>query len=226
MNPRRWIVFGGTFDPPHRAHVEWPRRAAEAIGAERVLYVPARINPLKQQTPPASPADRLAMLRLAIAGDARSEIRTIELDRDGPSYTIDTLRAFAEEARVAEPPAELVLLVGADAALGFPKWRDPQAIASLAKVAVMLRPPFDELAFRRAYEEAWRAVDASPAIEPRWVLDLGADLASSTAARREGTDEHLPDAVAAYVREHRLYGRGSPDPAETQRRTPPDRTAT
>jgi nicotinate-nucleotide adenylyltransferase len=209
MNPRRWIVFGGSFDPPHRAHVEWPRRAAKAIGAERVLYVPARINPLKQQTPPASPEDRLAMLRLALADDPRSEIRTLELDRDGPSFTIDTLRSLAEEARAAEPPAELVLLVGADAALGFPKWRDPSAIASLAEVAVMLRPPFDEGSFRSASAQAWRDAGLEPALEPRWVLDLGADLASSTAARRDAADDHLPAAVAAYIREHRLYGRGA-----------------
>ena len=226
MSPRRWIVFGGSFDPPHRAHVEWPRRAADAIGAERVIYVPARINPLKQQTPPASPEDRLAMLRLALADDPRGEIRTLELDRAGPSFTVDTLRTLSEEAAASRPPAQLVLLVGADAAMGFPRWRDPHAIASLAEVAVMLRPPFDEGSFRDAYAKAWREVGRDPALEPRWVLDLGADLASSTAARRDGADDHLPAAVAAYVRERRLYGRGSDEPAGTERRPPPDRPAT
>ncbi len=213
MTPRRWIVFGGSFDPPHRAHVQLPRRAAEAIGAERVLYVPARINPLKGDAPPASPEDRLAMLRLAIAGDPRCEIRTLELDREGPSYTVDTLRTLAAEAAAATPPAQLVLLVGADAAIGFPKWRDPRAIASIAEVAVMLRPPFDEASFRDAYAKAWREAGGDPAIEPRWVLALGDDLASSTLVRRDGGTDDLPAGVADYLRTHRLYGE-TPRPAD------------
>ena len=209
MRVPRWLVFGGSFDPPHRAHVELPRRAAEAIGAARVLFIPARLNPLKKQAPPASPQDRLAMLRLALEDDPRCEIRTLELDRDGPSYTVDTLRELAAEATDAEPPARLVLLVGADAALAFPKWRDPAAIASLAEVAVMLRPPFDEAAFRTAYARAWHESGRVPAIEPRWVLDLGADPARSTDVSAGDDEGHLPPAVAAYVREHGLYGRGS-----------------
>ena len=209
MTSRRWLVFGGSFDPPHRAHVELPRRAAEAIGADRVLYVPARINPLKQATPPASTEDRLAMLRLALAEDPRGEIRTLELDRDGPSYTVDTLRELATEAAAAKPPARLVLLVGADAAIGFPKWRDPAAIASLADVAVMLRPPFDEASFRTALAKAWREAGQTPTIEPRWVLDLGADPSSSTAARAGDGEDRLAPAVAAYVHKHGLYGRCS-----------------
>lgn len=205
MTERRWLVFGGSFDPPHRAHVELPRRAAAAIGAERVLYVPARINPLKQATPPASPEARLAMLRLALADHPDCEIRALELDREGPSFTIDTLRELAAEAERAEPPARLVLLVGADAALGFPKWRDPDRIAAICDVAVLLRPPLDERGFRRAFAQAWRDAGRAPAIEPRWVLDLGADPASSTAARGGEADGDLPPVVAAYIREHALY---------------------
>lgn len=205
MSPPRWLLFGGSFDPPHRGHAELPRRAAETIGASRILYIPARLNPLKRSTPPAPPPHRLAMLRLALEGDPRCEIRTLELDREGPSYTVETLRQLAAEAAAATPPARLVLLVGADAALGFPKWRDPAAIASLAEVAVMLRPPLDEAAFRDAYAAAWRDAGRSPAIEPRWVLDLGSDPASSTAARH-GERSDLPPAVAAYIREHGLYG--------------------
>jgi len=206
MNPPRWIVFGGSFDPPHRAHVRLPRRAAEAIGAERVLYVPARINPLKQGTTPASPAHRLAMLRLAIADDPRSEIRTLELDREGPSYTADTLRALADEAATAKPAARLVLLVGSDTALGFPKWRAHDEVARHADVAVMLRPPHDQASFRAAYEDVWRTAGRAPAITPRWVLDLGADHSNSTGVRA-GEDETTPLPVRRYIEQHDLYRR-------------------
>lgn len=212
MKPRRWIVFGGSFDPPHRAHLDLPRRAAEAIGAERVLYVPARINPLKQRTPPASPEDRLEMLRLALdlgrkrasATEPACEIRTLELDREGPSYMADTLRELSEEARTAVPSAQLVLLVGSDAALGLPRWRDPEAIAAYAEIAVMLRPPHDEASFREAYGRAWGHADAPPAIPVAWVLDLGADPASSTAARI-GDDDGVPAAVREHIEKHGLY---------------------
>jgi nicotinate-nucleotide adenylyltransferase len=206
MTPRRWIVFGGSFDPPHRAHVQLPRRAAEAIGAERVLYVPARINPLKGDAPPASPKDRLAMLRLAIAGDPRCEIRTLELDREGPSYTVDTLRTLAAEAAAATPSARLVLLVGSDTALGFPKWRTPDEIARHADVAVMMRPPHDEGSFHAAYEDVWRTAGRAPAITPRWVLDLGADHSNSTGVRA-GEDETTPLPVRRYIEQHDLYRR-------------------
>ncbi len=211
----RWIVFGGSFDPPHRAHLELPRRAAESIAASRLLFVPARINPLKQAVPPAPPEARLDMLRLAIGDDPRCEIRSLELDREGPSFTVDTLRSLAAEAAAADPPAELVLLVGADTALGFPRWREPEAIAELASVAVMLRPPFDLNRFHESYAAAWRDAGRAVAIEPKWVLDLGADPASSTAARDGGSEDSLPAAVSAYIREHGLYGRVAPTAADS-----------
>lgn len=204
MTPPRWVVFGGSFDPPHRAHVELPRRAAAALGAEKVLYVPARINPLKQTTPPASPEDRLAMLRLALEGVPAVEIRTLELERTGPSFTVDTLRELAAEAAGRTPPARLVLLVGADTALGFPKWRAMEEIAELAEIVVMLRPPLDASAFREDYARAWREAGRPVPIEPSRVLDLGADAASSTGLR-EGGGDGLRPSVRAYIESHGLY---------------------
>ena len=205
MTPRRWIVFGGSFDPPHRAHLQLPRRAAEALGAERVLYVPARLNPLKQKRPPASPEHRLAMLRLVLADMPDTEIRTLELEREGPSYMAETLRRLAAEASNAAPPARLVLLVGSDTALGFPRWRAPEEIAVYADVAVMLRPPHDESSFLEAYRRSWRTAKRPMSISPRWVLDLGADAASSTAARSDAADDGVPPPVRAYIEKHALY---------------------
>ena len=204
MTSPRWIVFGGSFDPPHRAHTLLPQRAAERLGASRILFVPARLNPLKGHRPPAPPHHRVAMLERAIAVVPGAEIRTLELDRTGPSYMVETLAELAGEAGGAAPAAELVLLVGADAALGFPAWREPARIATLAEVAVMLRPPFDETSFRSAYAQAWRTAGRAPEIEPRWVLDLGAIPASSSAVRA-GAEDDLAPAVAAYIREHGLY---------------------
>lgn len=208
---RRWIVFGGSFDPPHRGHVELPRRAARALAAERVLYVPANLNPLKESSPPTPASHRLAMLRLALAGDDLAEIRTIEIDRGGASYAADTMEALAEEAARATPPARLVLLLGADAALSLPRWRDPARIAATCELAVMLRPPHDRASFARSFAAAWGG--SPPAIVPRWVLDLGRIEASSTAVREGAPRDDLSPAVADYARTHRLYqasgGRGT-----------------
>lgn len=101
-HPRRVLIFGGTFDPPHRAHATLPAKAAERLGCDLILFVPAAISPLKARQPVASPEHRLAMLLLAIADVPNARISTIELDRaatqgGGPSYTIDTLRALKAE---------------------------------------------------------------------------------------------------------------------------------
>lgn len=204
MRQRTWLVFGGSFDPPHRAHVELPRRVADAIGAERLLYVPARVNPHKQASPPAAPEHRLAMLRLALGDDPRCEIRTLELDREGPSFMADTLAALADEAKTRSTPVQLVLLVGSDTALGLPRWHRPDAIATHAQLAVMLRPPHDESSFRTAYRQAWRDASTPASVEPRWVIDVGEDPASSTDARRGSTDG-LDPSVRGYIDAHRLY---------------------
>jgi nicotinate (nicotinamide) nucleotide adenylyltransferase len=157
---RRVLVFGGTFDPPHLAHAQLPMLAAAQLGCDEILYVPAAINPLKSGTKlkPAPPEHRLAMLLLAVADVPGAKISTIELDRKGKSYTIDTLRALHKQqgnsvgsspsprlrARPPAPsPAPIFhLLIGADQALDFHRWKNWQEIIELATPAVMLRPPW------------------------------------------------------------------------------------
>lgn len=212
---RRWIVFGGSFDPPHRGHVELPRRAARSLAAERVLFVPANLNPLKQSSPPTPASHRVEMLRLALGGAADAEIRTLEIDRGGASYAADTMESLAAEAARATPPARLVLLLGADAALSLPRWRDPARIAATCELAVMLRPPHDRASFARSFASAWGG--SPPPISPRWILDLGRIEASSTAVREGSRRDDLPAAVADYARAHRLY----PAPGGSEALEPP-----
>lgn len=140
MSPRRTSakrlgVFGGTFDPPHVGHLLVVGDAAEQLKLDRVLWVPAKVQPLKAEGP-AAPADaRRRMVERTIAGDPRFALETIELDRDGLSFTVDTLA----ELRKKHPSAELYLLLGADAWRTFGSWRDPARIAQLAKVVVLER---------------------------------------------------------------------------------------
>ncbi len=129
-------VFGVTFDPIHIAHLAVAEEAAEALGLDRVVFVPAGEPPHKPGRAITAGEHRLAMVELAIAGNDRFVAYRRELDRPGPSYTVDTLEAFTR----AHPSARLFLLIGADSLNDLPGWRDPERILALATVAVAARP--------------------------------------------------------------------------------------
>ncbi|HSK20590.1 MAG TPA: nicotinate-nucleotide adenylyltransferase [Longimicrobiales bacterium] len=128
-------VFGGTFDPPHTGHLIVAQDAALALGLDRILFVPAARPPHKRDMDVTAPAVRSAMLQLAIADDARFGMDTLELDRPGASYTVDTLRELAAR----EPAVRWTLLIGADQYEEFATWREPDEIRRLAQLAVLTR---------------------------------------------------------------------------------------
>lgn len=128
-------VFGGTFDPPHTGHVLVAGDACEALRLDQVVWVPVAIQPLKDAPPLAPASDRRRMVELAIQGDPRFSLDTVEMDRGGLSFTVDTLETLAAR----QPGAKLVLLVGADAWGSFDRWRDPERILAMAEVAVIAR---------------------------------------------------------------------------------------
>lgn len=166
--PLGLLIVGGSFDPPHRWHThiaesarQWLSRENHGQGDTRkvdwhTLFVPAAHSPLKSRGPVASDADRLALLRLAIAPLPNTHIWTDELDRAAyelrtnpnahtPSYTLDTLTRLASLLRAAthpdQPPPTLRLLIGTDQALSFHRWHEPRRIIALAPPIVLLRPP-------------------------------------------------------------------------------------
>ena len=126
-------VFGGTFDPVHVGHLAIANAALESLRLHHVLFVLARRSPLKERGPVAGEADRLRMLELAIGGEPRFAVSRVELDRDGPSYTVETLERLAGTD-------ELFLILGSDAIADFPRWKDADRIARLATLAVAERP--------------------------------------------------------------------------------------
>jgi nicotinate-nucleotide adenylyltransferase len=173
------LLFGGTFDPPHQAHVDLALAAREnAMPGAWLVFVPAARSPFKADSPRATDEDRVEMLRLALADAPRCAIWTDELDRSGstalsapasPSYWVDTLR----RARHSLPPnADLRFLIGSDQAVRFHAWREPAEILALARPMVMLREPHrDRPGFIRAMQEAsamWRTPES---IAP-WVDSL------------------------------------------------------
>ena len=133
--PRRIGVLGGTFNPPHLAHLICAQEALIELGLDRVLLVPANIPPHKEVEEEPGPAHRLELCRLAVAGDPRLSVCEVEIDRPGTSYTVDTLQAL----KTHEPQSELFLILGGDVAAGLPGWRDPDRVLRLATLAVAQR---------------------------------------------------------------------------------------
>ncbi len=202
---RRIGLFGGTFDPPHLGHLVLAEWARVRLRLERVVFVPAGAPPHKRGRRLTPAAHRLAMTRLAVAGNAAFEVSELEARRRGPSFTVDTLR----ELRGRFPDARFYLLMGADSLAEFPGWHEPETIARLATLAVAARPAeWSRAAVRRAHA-------ARPSRGRGRVVALDNPLVaiSSSALRaraRAGRSLRylVPEAVADYVAERGLYRGG------------------
>jgi nicotinate-nucleotide adenylyltransferase len=199
-------ILGGTFNPPHAGHLAVARAAREGLGLQRVLMVPAARSPDKGAVDDPGPEHRLAMCRLAAAGEP-VEVCPIEIERGGPSYTVDTLRAI----HASHPSAELTFIVGADTARTLPSWREPRALLELARLAVAARSGSarDQVLATVAAVEG-EPPAAAAGSERVSFLEMPLVEVSSSAVRRrvaEGLDvEQLVGApVAGYIAEHGLY---------------------
>jgi nicotinate-nucleotide adenylyltransferase len=129
-------LFGGSFDPVHLGHLLAARAAREEAGLARLFFIPAAQSPFKPEAQPAPAAERLRWLRLALAGDTTAEVDDQEIRRGGPSYTIDTVRAYARRF----PAAELFYLIGADQTTQLRLWREAGELARLVQFLVIPRP--------------------------------------------------------------------------------------
>jgi len=194
--------MGGTFDPIHVGHLAVAEEAREALGLDRVLFVPAGQPPHK---PPGSVSrvdDRVAMVRLAIADNPSFELSMAEVERQGPSYTVDTVEALAR----AYPEAQLHLILSAETFAELPSWHEPERLFEAARMAVVPREGYP------APDPAWLA-RAFPGREDRVEYLGGPRLGlSSTALRtRVAAGRSLrylvPPAVEDYIADHHLYRR-------------------
>ncbi len=129
-------LLGGSFDPIHHGHLLAAQAVREALDLTQVRFVPAREQPFKQGRHAAPAALRARMVELAIADEPAFALEPLELERPGPSYTVDTLRAL----RAREPEARFALLVGADAARDLPAWHEAPALPELATLVIFARP--------------------------------------------------------------------------------------
>ena len=197
-------ILGGTFDPIHIAHLAVAEEARDALGLEQVLFIPAGEPPHKPGQAITPGEERLAMIELAIAGNPAFAVSRMELDRDGPSYTVDTLSVLRARRLAAGESGELVFIVSAEAFAAFETWREPRRVLELAIVAIAPRDGFPDAtrdAVARAFpDQADRVVFLDG---PR--LRLSASDLRERAAAGRSLRYLVPDAVAAHIEDHGLY---------------------
>lgn len=203
-------VLGGTFDPIHNGHIAAAVAAQQALALDRVMLIPSRIPPHRAGPATATAEDRFAMVQLAAAGQPGWTASRIELDREGPSYSYDTLTALRD------PGTQIYFIVGADAFAEIDTWNRFPAVLDLAHFVVVSRPgnTLDSLRERvpTAFSRPFAATQgAQPSTDTRVILvEANTPDISSTDIRRrvragEGLHGLVPDAVAAYISSHRLY---------------------
>lgn len=203
-------LYGGTFDPPHAAHLAVARTVRDALGLDLVELVPARVPP-HRAAPAASAEDRLAMLACAVGDEARLVPSRRELDRSGRSYTVETLR----EILAASPGDELFLVIGADSYDELPAWRAADEIQRLAHLAVLPRPgcagfdrprAADVPRLRRPGEPPPADGCAVYAIEMPPLPIAARDIRAALARGEDPGAGVLPRPVFEYIAARGLYG--------------------
>lgn len=199
MSTARLGIFGGTFDPPHYGHLIIATEVRHALALDRVLFLPAGRPPHKRGAAVSPAEHRVAMTRLAIAGDPAFALCLDDVERGGPSYTADTLEALARQY----PGAELFFLMGEDSLRDLPTWRAPARILRAARLAVAARPGI--ATDLTALEQELPGISARVAFVPAPEIGIAArDLRARVAAGRP-IRYQAPPAVEAYILAHSLY---------------------
>ena len=193
----RTCIYGGTFNPPHLGHLAAARAAVEELELDQLLLMPNQTPPHKKLPEnSATPAQRLEMCRLAAALVPNCKASDFELQQAGPSYTADTVERY----HAAHPEEQLWLLVGTDMVESFHQWRDPARILKHVRLAVVARDEADRAGIRAAAERLRQEFGAGIDILNNPPLPM-----SSTQVRTSRDSELLPEPVAEYIRENRLY---------------------
>jgi nicotinate-nucleotide adenylyltransferase len=199
---RRVGVLGGSFDPIHLAHLIMAESAREVLSLDTVLFVPVREQPLKQGRQVSPVEHRIAMVELAIEGNSHFALSRVDVDRPGPSYTVDTLRQLSQQFGEVEKVA-IWFIIGADSLVTLPRWRDPAGILAQARLAVVRRPGvtpdlthLESLMPRLPAHIDW--VDAP-------LIDISATDLRRRVAEGRSIRYRVPGAVVEYIAQEGLY---------------------
>jgi nicotinate-nucleotide adenylyltransferase len=198
----RTALYGGSFDPIHHGHLILAREAMEQLALDRVVFIPAAQSPHKLTRMPAPPQVRLAMVSVAIAGEPCFECDSSEIEREGPSFTVDTVEAWRAKA----PDDELFLLIGEDNVRELPTWRRYGELCDMVEFVVFGRDPatpprdYTYVTFEMGARTPLREM---PVIQRR--VDISATEVRKRVAQGRSIRYLVPEAVRAIIAAHRLY---------------------
>ena len=193
-------ILGGSFNPPHLAHLVCASEAAAQLSLDRVLLTPVATPPHKEAEQDPGPQVRLELCRLAIAGDERLAVCDLEIQRGGPSYTVDTLR----ELHARTPEDDLTFIVGGDIALGLPSWHEPEAVLGLARLAVAERSGAGREEITTLLAQRFGEA-AAPVFFDMPRLDISSSEIRRRVAQGDPIRYLVPDDVAEHIARGRLY---------------------
>jgi nicotinate-nucleotide adenylyltransferase len=197
-------VLGGTFDPIHSGHIIIAEKARLELGLARILFVPAGQPWLKTDRKITPAAHRVEMVRRAIAANPHFELSTVDIDRPGPSLSVETVDILQQQLGAG---VELFFLVGWDSLAELPQWMEPDRLVQLCKLVAVTRPGFSRPDLK-AMESSVPGVAQSVV----WLDIPPVDISSTDIRNRvaRGLSVHglVPDEVEAYIKEHRLYSDG------------------
>jgi nicotinate-nucleotide adenylyltransferase len=179
-------IYGGTFNPVHHGHLILARQALQEFKLDRLVFVPAAESPFKIQNHSAPAGDRLAMLRLAIAGEDGFSVDPLEIERGGISYSIDTVKMF----RNRDPGAELFFLVGEDNADRLTEWHRFEELKKLVYFVVLSR------------SEEFQSPEY-PVVQRR--IEISSTEIRNRVANQESITYLVPESVKHYIEQHQLY---------------------
>jgi nicotinate-nucleotide adenylyltransferase len=194
-------ILGGAFNPPHIGHLVCAQEAVLQLELERLMFVPMGVAPHREIEQDPGAEARLEMCELAVEDDERFEVSRVEVDREGPSYTSDTLRTLSGEDA-------LFLVLGGDQAVALPKWHEPEEVLRLATVAVVPRTGFHREAIAVKVASVKGAAGMRFFDMPR--IDVSSSLVRHRVREGKPIKHLVPDKVIAYIEQHGLYGASKP----------------
>ncbi|MBN2238580.1 MAG: nicotinate-nucleotide adenylyltransferase [Dehalococcoidales bacterium] len=197
-------ILGGTFDPVHNGHILIASETIKRLGLDEVLFMPAARSPFKLDISAASVEHRVRMVELAIADYRGFRLSTIEIDRAGPSYTVDTLEILNERSGELN---ELFFIIGLDSLLTLPDWKKPERIVRLCRIVTVCRPGY-EIPRLAELEEKLPGLQESLILLEEPLVDISSTDIRQRIRQGSSVSDMLPPKVEDYIRENTLYREG------------------
>ncbi len=194
IRKRKIGILGGTFDPVHMGHLVLAEQVRERLKLSRVLFIPCLSPPHKTRRKLSLPEDRFRMTSLAVEGNRCFSISDMELKREGPSYTVDTLKQLRQTYR----GAEIYFLTGSDVLDEIHTWKSPEEIYKLAKMAIAVRPGFDDFDRENRFAKKSLVVDITG-------LDISSSQIRERVKRGQSIRYLVPSRVEEYIKRKKLY---------------------